>query len=376
MAEIDKHFHKDDIPWIQGIPIDLYMEDTLIWPFTPNGQYIVKSGYRVGREMNLNLTRCSNMTDIQKWWKMIWSLHLPPRMKLFGWRVCHNWLPAKMNLKHRGMEVNTRCELCARYDETLTHALWSCDKVKGIWKLLPWYKQASKLGEGSMFDILKSLEQTINRQDFEDAIKILWEIWENRNRKWNQLPCMNKQQLLNWVFSAYPNGYTEAVPAINHEADLNSHQKQWIPPASGSICVNCDAAVVDNTPGVGIRFIWRRADGQMISAGMRYLNSCCSPKTAEAWALWEALNNLPATETSRIEVQSDCRLLVEEITSKNRSLTADSTIIHKIKTMLENFTNVNIIHVKRTNNECANLLVRKCLADENSYLFTTPSRIG
>ncbi|KAF4401820.1 hypothetical protein G4B88_013107 [Cannabis sativa] len=183
MAEIDKHFHKDDIPWIQGIPIDLYMEDTLFWPFTPNGQYIVKSGYRVGREMNLNPTRCSNMTDIQKWWKMIWSLHLPPRMKLFGWRVCHNWLPAKMNLKHRGMEVNTRCELCTRYDETLTHALWSCDKVKCIWKLLPWYKQASKLGEGSMFDILKSLEQIINKQDFEDTIKILWAIWENRNRK-------------------------------------------------------------------------------------------------------------------------------------------------------------------------------------------------
>ncbi|KAF4350693.1 hypothetical protein F8388_003414 [Cannabis sativa] len=313
MAKIDKHFHKDDISWIQGIPIDLYMEDTLIWPFTPNGQYIVKSGYRVGREMNLNPTRCSNMTDIQKWWKMIWSLHLPPRMKLFGWRVCHNWLPAKMNLKHRGMEVNTRCELCARYDETLTHALWSCDKVKSIWKLLPWYKQASKLGEGSMFDILKSLEQTINRQDFEDAIKILWAIWENRNRKWNQLPCMNRQQLLNWVFSAYPNGHTEAVPAVNHEADLNSHQKKWIPPASGSICVNCDAAVVDNTAGVGIEFIWRKADGQMLSAGMRYLNNCCSPKTAEAWALWEALNNLPATETSRIEVQSDCRLLLGNV---------------------------------------------------------------
>ncbi|XP_060972556.1 uncharacterized protein LOC133038423 [Cannabis sativa] len=64
MGEITKHFHKDDIPWIQGIPIDLYMEDTLIWPFTPNGQYIVKSGYRVGREMNLNPTRCSDMAAI------------------------------------------------------------------------------------------------------------------------------------------------------------------------------------------------------------------------------------------------------------------------------------------------------------------------
>ncbi|KAF4396471.1 hypothetical protein F8388_005741 [Cannabis sativa] len=180
---------------------------------------------------------------------------------------------------------------------------------------------------------------------------------------------MNKQQLLNWVFSAYPNGHTEAVPATIHEANRNYNQVKWIPPASGSICVNCDAAVVDNTPGVGIDFIWRRADGHLISAGMSYLHSCCSPKMAEAWALWEALNNLPATEISHFEIQSDCRMLVEEITSKNRSLTADSTIIHKIKTLLENFTHVNIIHVKRTNNECANLLARKCLADKNSFSF-------
>ncbi|KAM6553322.1 hypothetical protein CsatB_014084 [Cannabis sativa] len=369
MGEITKYFHKDDIPWIQGIPIDLYMEDTLIWPFTPNGQYIVKSGYRVGREMNLNPTRCSNLTAVQSWWKMIWSLHLPPRMKLFGWRMCHNWLHAKTNLKHRGMDINTQCESCGRYDENLTHALWNCDKMKNIWKLLPWYKKISKLGEGSMFDVLQAVEQQVTRDEFEDTIKVLWAIWENRNRQWNQIPSMNGQQLLNWVFNAYPKASTVDLTAGQKKVDVYPNPKHWIPPDSGCICVNSDAAINENTAGVGLGFVWRTASGQLLSAGMVYMPSLCSVKMAEAWALLEALKKPPAIDTSQIAVQTDCKLLVEEIKTQGNILTAERNIIHKLNRVLETFNSVHIFHVKRTNNKCANLLARKCLADKTTQFF-------
>ncbi|KAF4388085.1 hypothetical protein F8388_014768 [Cannabis sativa] len=283
MEEITKHFHKDDMPWIQGIPIDLYMEDTLIWPFTPNGQYIVKSGYRVGREMNLNPTRCSNMTYIQNWRKMMWSLQLLSQMKLFGWRVCHNWLLAKTILIHRGMDINPRCDLC------------------GMMKLLPMhYGVVIKLktfGNPSL-----GTKNKIDRYEFEDTIKVMWAIWENRKRQWNHLPT-----------------------------------------------------VIENAAGVGLGFIWRKADGQIISAGMIYMDNICIAKTAEAWAILEAPKKPLATDTDQMELQTDCRMVVEEIKNQGQSFNADSTILHKIKNLLETFHSVNIIHVKRTNNECANI---------------------
>ncbi|KAF4353445.1 hypothetical protein F8388_005047 [Cannabis sativa] len=265
-------------------------------------------------------------------------------MKLFGWRVCHNWLPAKTNLKHKDMDINTRCDLCGRYDETLTHALWSCDKIKNIWKLLPW-------------------------SEFEDIVKVLWAIWENRNRKWNHLPSMNRQQLMNWLFSAYPKATTTETIAVQKEAGVPPNQKHWIPPTSGCICVNSDAAVLDNVAGVGLGFIWRKADGQLLSAGMIYMHSICSVKMAEAWAILEALKTPPAAETNQIEIQMYCRMLVEEIKDQGKRFTAESNIIHKIHNVLETFTSVNIIHVKRTNNECANLLARKCLDDKTTQFF-------
>ncbi|XP_060965389.1 uncharacterized protein LOC133034343 [Cannabis sativa] len=310
------------------------------------------------------------MDEIQKWWRMLWSLQIPPRMKLFSWRVCNNWLPAKTNLKHRGMDINTCYDICGRYEETLTHALWNCEKVRGTWKLCSWYKNCSRLGAGSMFDVLMAIKQTNTRNDFKDTIKVMWAIWENRNRKWQQLPYMHGQQLLNWVFSAYPNVPKTESELLQQEADVTTHVKKWIPPANRRICVNCDAAVVDKVAGMGLGYIWRKKDGQILAAGQIYKDGICSAKMAETWAILEALKHPPAEAISQIEVQSDCKVLVEEINKLEQYHSAESNLLHQIRNVLAKFQDVKIIHLKRTNNECANMLARNCLLDKNTQFFS------
>ncbi|KAF4383504.1 hypothetical protein F8388_014004 [Cannabis sativa] len=301
--------------------------------------HCVKSGYRIGREINIHPTRCSNMEDIHKWWKMMWSMQLPPQMKLFGWRVCHNWLPAKTNLSHRGMTVHPSCDLCGNQAETLTHALWSCAKVKPIWKLVPWYKKCEHINKGSMFDILVTLKAQLNMSEFEDAIKIMWAIWENRNRKWNNLQVMNGVQLIEWVFSAYP-GSSPLVQNDKKHTLESPHLKQWNRPPSGHIVVNCDAAM------------------QMGAAGV------------EAWAILEALKNQPDTAASPIEIQSDCKQIVDAVKNQDTHLRAVNTILHQIKLRRESLNCNTIVHVHRNNNECANMLARKCLATKTTKNFT------
>ncbi|KAF4399153.1 hypothetical protein G4B88_023747 [Cannabis sativa] len=364
-----KHFHEEDIPWVQGIPIDLYVEDTLTWPYTPNGQYMVKSGYRIGREINLHPTRSSNMEDIHKWWKMLWSMSLPPRMKLFGWRVCHNWLPAKINLAHRGMDVNLSCDLCGHQAETLTHALWGCAKVKTIWKLVPWYHKCAHFKNGSMFDIMVTLKDHLHKSEFEEAIKIMWAIWENRNRYWNKLPVMNGIQLLDWIFTAYPDSRNSKEQTMN--IDMKHQQpKKWIRPPTRHISVNCDAAMTNGTAGVGTGFIWRDWEGNLLLAGMVYHQSCCSVEMAEAWAILEALKHQPHTANMAIEIQSDCKKIVDEIQHRDNKLSAVSTILHQIQDRMDSSNCTNIVHVHRNNNECAHMLARKCLATKETHIFT------
>ncbi|KAF4394811.1 hypothetical protein F8388_015717 [Cannabis sativa] len=152
-------------------------------------------------------------------------------------------------------------------------------------------------------------------------------------------------------------------------AKENRRKVAWHPPEKGSICVNCDAAVHENLIGVGIGFIWRNWEGQIISAGMIYMPSMCTVEMAEAWPIIEAIKRAPTAATGPIEIQSDCRAVVDQLKNQGQYYNAVSTILHQIKDQMDALESVNIIHVKRFNNECANMLARKSLADRTTQLF-------
>ena len=56
-------------------------------------------------------------------WKKIWSIDCPPKIKHFLWRLSHNTLAVTRVLKKRGMKLDTRCCLCGRLDENGGHHL-------------------------------------------------------------------------------------------------------------------------------------------------------------------------------------------------------------------------------------------------------------
>ena len=78
-----------------------YVEDKLVWPFTPSGTYTVKPGYRfLVNENSVNSTPMnSNQNDGV--WKLIWALSVPNKVKNFVWRSCRDALLIKYNLRRR-----------------------------------------------------------------------------------------------------------------------------------------------------------------------------------------------------------------------------------------------------------------------------------
>ncbi|KAK2648728.1 hypothetical protein Ddye_016217 [Dipteronia dyeriana] len=87
-----------------------------------HGSNTVRSGYHFG--CLLNSIRSSYGLGLSKsWWKFLWRLKVPPKVKLFIWRACHEWIPAMINLAKRGMQVDTLCPLCCARDESMLHAL-------------------------------------------------------------------------------------------------------------------------------------------------------------------------------------------------------------------------------------------------------------
>ena len=55
----------------------------------------------------------------------------------FLWRFWHNIHPLLMNLKRRGMELDTRCVVCHRFnDEDGAHLFFICKTMEKVWSYL------------------------------------------------------------------------------------------------------------------------------------------------------------------------------------------------------------------------------------------------
>lgn len=94
---------------IINIPISMRLpEDKLTWHWERDGEYSVKSAYRLLYEdKNRNLAESSN-TRGQKLWKEIWK---------------H---PPKSNLKKKGMDFELQCPIRHTQEESQDHLFMHC----------------------------------------------------------------------------------------------------------------------------------------------------------------------------------------------------------------------------------------------------------
>ena len=70
-------------------------EDCWAWEPEKHGMYSVKTAYQKleqdQQKAALPVQGCSG----EQFWKEIWKLSVPPKVRVFWWRVLHEFLPAK-----------------------------------------------------------------------------------------------------------------------------------------------------------------------------------------------------------------------------------------------------------------------------------------
>lgn len=49
---------------------------------------------------------------------------------MFLWRLSHNTLPVRLNIKRRGIDLDTICPMCKCLDEDGGHAFLKCKSAK------------------------------------------------------------------------------------------------------------------------------------------------------------------------------------------------------------------------------------------------------
>ncbi|KAK3210788.1 hypothetical protein Dsin_015494 [Dipteronia sinensis] len=142
---VKRIFWEDDVNAILSIPLGRgRARDSLQWHFDQKGSYSVKSGYWVGVSLS-SVSGPSNSSSFSDasiaWWKSLWKLQIPSKIKVFVWKACHNMLPSFEVLARRKILVDRRCPMCKSKSESIIHGLWSCSYLKVLRAF--WFPQLS-----------------------------------------------------------------------------------------------------------------------------------------------------------------------------------------------------------------------------------------
>ena len=111
--------------------------DVLAWAFEKHGRYSVRSAYRLLKqdqmEKAMEKDREASGSGAYTAWPALWKLDVPPKIRVFWWRVLHKSLPSKAELKRRHVAGESHCEMCGEDEESLFHVFFACLLARRFW---------------------------------------------------------------------------------------------------------------------------------------------------------------------------------------------------------------------------------------------------
>ena len=106
------------------------------------------------------------------------KLNCPGKIKHYLWRLGHNSLAVRADLKRRGVELDTRCVMCNhRLDEDGGHLFCKCKWVKHVWRELNMEEVRCRLASQESARTFLSLIWEMEEHMQLRVVTLLWQWW-------------------------------------------------------------------------------------------------------------------------------------------------------------------------------------------------------
>jgi hypothetical protein len=252
------------------IPLGRTQDDFWAWSGERHGLYTVKSAYRLLSEVEMQ-TRAhatgvpshSEAASDPRWAKL-WKQRLPLKVRVFWWRVMHDFIPCRANLHRRHIDPIANCGICGACEETTYHALVECSLAHGFWRKLKELERIKlpKLRSRTWPEDL--LNDTYCSE--KDRIIILcgmWSLWNTRNDIHHGKKSIEHTLAIDWALDACFHLLTSQQGS--RQIQVNQVAR-WSPPPEDVVKINCDGGfrVEDMTGSTGAMI--RRSDGSFVGA--------------------------------------------------------------------------------------------------------------
>ncbi|KAL5738018.1 hypothetical protein ACOSP7_030779 [Xanthoceras sorbifolium] len=372
LTKLDQVFVAADRDSILEIPLSLAdCNDSLIWHFDKNGEYSVKSGYRVAAQEKLSLKGSSSCLD-SKWWLALWNLNIPPKIKIFIWRVCLNAIPSLCNLCSRKIVVDPCCSRCGDAPESSAHALFWCSSVRPIWESTVFWDILNLQCHISCFDMLLWVFARAKRAELEEFCMILWGVWSERNAICHSKSPRVSVDLVSWSLSLLSEFQgTQKVFGSPLQPPRQPCSSPWSPPPAGSLKLNSDAAVKPGCSMMGSGAVVRDSQGKVVAASAKPLLGFFPTELGELLALREGL--LLAKEFNLIVewVELDAVNVVARVSNSLLCSVVDH-IISDVKALFRDVGVSNCHAIPRTGNGMAHSLASLAFSSKEEFCWFNP----
>eukprot|EP00253_Pinus_taeda_P022123 PITA_22123 len=287
-------------------PLKASVKDKRGWG-SVTGSYSASEGYK-------SIMAIPNVPPNPAQWKFIWDSPSLPKIDFFCWTLAHNNILTRDNLRRRGMEGPSWCNLCKNE---------SCNPTKVIIKV------KALLGETLDANSAKKTGKALNREE---------ELWLNGlvpNHK--DYATIATSVHSNWEIRLEEQEFIKWRSALNEHCLFFYGASKGKPGfvGGGGVLLSPDGSEV-------IQFAW--------GLGKESNNK------AEALALWQGLSQAIKGNFLSISVFGDSRIIIQALKSKkNPSQLHLSTILRKIRLILPKFHKISFYHIPRKLNSQADM---------------------
>jgi hypothetical protein len=259
---LETNFIEADVQAVKRVPLGRSAADVWAWSGEKHGLYTVKLAYRVLADLETLQRQFKEGVRAllnNPIWKRLWRMKVPPKVRVFWWRVIHNFLPTQANLHYRHMERFATCTFCGSKPETIFHALVECEPAIQFWHRLKEMFQV-KLPTLHLANWASDLTDPTLCDEFSAAIILcgMWSLWRTRNDIKHGENTILVWKAIDWALDTATQLLAHTRPTI--EKSRRQHIK-WRPPPLGIMKVNVDAAFNNNSATGSIGVIMRDEAG-------------------------------------------------------------------------------------------------------------------
>lgn len=135
--------------------------DLTYWNGCKNEKYYVKLCY-------MRETKCLDPPPFQSlqpnhsWWKTLWNLNIPLKIRIFLWRASKDFIPTIVNLSNHHVLISGICSLCKFQYASTSHCLIICPVINQVWRNSSFWFRLKNHSAASFFDRAFYLAKFVN----------------------------------------------------------------------------------------------------------------------------------------------------------------------------------------------------------------------